>query len=223
METVWLASYPRSGNTLARAILARCLGVDTGSIYPNDLIKAPAAEQFVRAASSPVRAIKTHDAPQDADPAIYVVRDGRASVVSYWHHLNTLGRPPWELRHLLKPWKRPRPWTLADVIRGKTRFGSWSGHIEAWDPLARSNTLLVRYEDMTARPDETAARMADFLSVPVAARFDLDFKTMHAAEPKFFRRGDNEASIDEFDSDDAALFERLHGEAMRALGYPTPI
>src|SRR6266446_6905894 len=34
---VWLASYPRSGNTYLRSILWTCFGLQTGSIYPDDL------------------------------------------------------------------------------------------------------------------------------------------------------------------------------------------
>lgn len=30
---VWLASYPRSGNTLLRTILHNCFGIDTYSLY----------------------------------------------------------------------------------------------------------------------------------------------------------------------------------------------
>src|SRR5882672_2574662 len=36
-NTVWLASYPRSGNTYLRAILWSCFGLQTGSVYPDDL------------------------------------------------------------------------------------------------------------------------------------------------------------------------------------------
>ena len=34
---VWLASYPRSGNTLLRCVLNHCFGLPSTSLYPNDL------------------------------------------------------------------------------------------------------------------------------------------------------------------------------------------
>ena len=37
MRIVWVASYPRSGNTMLRTVLWHCLGLRTASVYPNDL------------------------------------------------------------------------------------------------------------------------------------------------------------------------------------------
>ena len=34
--------------------------------------------------------IKTHEPPATNDPAIYIVRDGRSVIVSYFHYLNTV-------------------------------------------------------------------------------------------------------------------------------------
>jgi len=35
-NTVWLASYPRSGNTYLRAILWTCFGLRSASVYADD-------------------------------------------------------------------------------------------------------------------------------------------------------------------------------------------
>lgn len=34
---IWLASYPRSGNTYLRTVLWHCFELRSASIYPNDL------------------------------------------------------------------------------------------------------------------------------------------------------------------------------------------
>ena len=34
---IWLASWPRSGNTFLRTILWNCFAMKSGSVYPNDL------------------------------------------------------------------------------------------------------------------------------------------------------------------------------------------
>ena len=34
---IWIASYPRSGNTFLRTILWHCFGLKSASIYPQDL------------------------------------------------------------------------------------------------------------------------------------------------------------------------------------------
>ncbi len=36
-QVIWLASYPRSGNTLLRTVLYQCFGIQSASVYPNDL------------------------------------------------------------------------------------------------------------------------------------------------------------------------------------------
>ena len=44
---VWLASYPRSGNTFLRTILWQCFGLRSASIYPKDLGSKKALEDYV--------------------------------------------------------------------------------------------------------------------------------------------------------------------------------
>jgi len=42
---------------------------------------------------------------------------------------------------------------------------------------------------------------------------------MNALAPSFFRCGSDAANIAEMDASEQALFERLHGETLRDLGY----
>lgn len=99
----WLASYPRSGNTLLRVILKHCFGLWSQSLYQDqdfadsdiremvgheDVGKNP--RRFVHIARRAGRSlyVKTHEAPPaDQHPAIYVLRDGRSAVVSHFHYL----------------------------------------------------------------------------------------------------------------------------------------
>src|SRR5215475_14583534 len=95
---VWLASYPRSGNTFLRIVLHRLYGVPTYSVYDDD---DPVAQRvgpdlvgyrpkpLDRAAmreSAEVFFTKTHKRRKgDGYRAIYLVRDGRDAVVSKAH------------------------------------------------------------------------------------------------------------------------------------------
>src|SRR5665213_1182473 len=99
----WLASYPRSGNTLLRIILSSCFGQHSHSIYSDTEFDDPAIRhvigheaigpdprRFLREAYHQKRTIfvKTHELPgKDYHPAIYVLRDGRSSLVSHYHFL----------------------------------------------------------------------------------------------------------------------------------------
>lgn len=94
-NVIWLASYPRSGNTLLRTILWQCFGLPSGSVYPDDLGGNRALADYVghiergpnRETTFPVGSIpmmKTHEFPKDRGHAIYVIRDGRDVIVSLW-------------------------------------------------------------------------------------------------------------------------------------------
>ena len=89
-EPIYLASYPRSGNTFLRMVLLNCFGLKTGSIYPADLGRNQALERFVghiehdafgdiAFPQGNLPLLKTHELPRDDLPAIYIVRDGRAA------------------------------------------------------------------------------------------------------------------------------------------------
>ena len=213
----WLASFPRSGNTLLRVVLKSCFGLDSASIYgdqefPDATVSALVGEQavgpdvqaFLRQARAMRRSllVKTHELPgADHHPAIYVLRDGRSALVSRWHYSrDLLGRAD----------------SLTDVIAA-TGAESWSRHARAW--TGRPGTLVLRYEKLVAGDAQTLAHIADFLDRPQTAPFAIDFAKLNAMNPAFFRKGSDAANIAEMDAADSALFERLHGETLHALGY----
>ena len=213
----WLASYPRSGNTLLRTILKRCFGQPSQSIYDDADFSDPElsllvghevvgddAQSFIARARQAGRSlyVKTHEMPPaDKHPAIYVVRDGRSAAVSHLHYM----------REILG-----RDMTLAEVIEGKAGQ-SWSQHVRAWTP--RPHTLLVRYEDLATGDAATLKKISAFIGRPQLHSFDISFESLHALNPEFFRIGSDSANILEMDGEAQRLFERLHGETLRALGY----
>jgi len=157
-DFIWLASWPRSGNTLLRTVLWHCFGLKSGSVYPKDLDGNTALENYVghvaRADLESFRRhqkpafIKTHGPPEDHRPAIYVVRDGRPACVSFW-----------------KFFKQEIP--LADVVSGKHYFESWARNLAAWDPANRPNTLLLKYEDLVRDLDGVLREIEAFIGCPI--------------------------------------------------------
>jgi hypothetical protein len=211
-NAVWLASYPRSGNTYLRAILWSCFGLRSGSVYPDDLQSDLAVAEhvghFEGAAHGLFSAdflrlplIKTHEWPSDDRKAIYIVRDGRASCRSFWEFLHASG---YDL-------------SLDDVIAGRLHFGSWSGHLLAWDPAARPNTLLLRFEELTTDFAGTLERLAQFLELrPVSAEppklvAARDFRP-HWLSPEKKTAGALTPAQE-------TLFRQVHGETMIRFGY----
>jgi len=81
---IWLASYPRSGNTFFRIILHEVYGIKSVAYTGPFMEKGDySPEEY------PV--IKTHLLPDqlpedDKTPSIYLVRDGRDAIVSMAHH-----------------------------------------------------------------------------------------------------------------------------------------
>jgi hypothetical protein len=209
----WLASWPRSGNTFIRALMFDCLGIHTASKYGVDerMIPIVSPEQWTgewtiawakMADDEQLHLVKTHEPPEDSNRAIYIVRDGRAACDSYAAFLRDL---------------EGRQVDLLEVIAGSCSYGSWSAHLDAWNPMTRPGTLLVRYEDLLAHPMAEVERIAAFLDVPVRAPWRRDFADFRSAMPGFFKEGCNDAHLGRFGLIETALFWTLHAEWMQRL------
>jgi hypothetical protein len=93
---VWLASYPRSGNTFLRALIARAFRTNTLSVYSEDRktvcelaltqsgaessSSVTAAQIDELRADSNIHFVKTHELAATLpsyDYCVYLVRDGR--------------------------------------------------------------------------------------------------------------------------------------------------
>ncbi len=187
---VWLASYPRSGNTMVRAILNECLGLTTQPLHgegDNRVFATPELRDLVghkssglsnqalidhaEAQAGPV-VVKTHEPPMNNARTILVVRHGQSALVSYFNYMR-------DIEKLQIP--------LEDIIRGEVYAGSWSDHYRTWG--ARPDTLTLRYEQIVADADRAAAQMATFVGVPVRSKFTGDFPRMKKEHPTFFNRG----------------------------------
>jgi len=217
---VWLASYPRSGNTLMRIILKSVFGQETYSKY-NDLMDIGADMKMTELVghkmldgswkdayqkmkqSKYTYFIKTHDYPEDDSKAIYIVRDGRASIVSYWHYLRDFAG---------------EEYTISEIISCFFLFDSWGGHLYAWDPLNRADTFLIKYEDLI-NPDNKIKKVSEFTDLSPVCQWRNDFSSFHQINPKFFREGDSITGIREMRGDDLDLFWSMHGDWMKILNY----
>ena len=217
---IWIASYPRSGNTFLRIILEQAFGLASYSIYyvEGDQHADPSAEAIGSAPMLPKQwrvalgtatqgppiPIKTHGPPTDDAPAIFVARDGRAVINSYYHY------------HKKFAFEQP---SLTDIIAGACQFGSWSEHYWAWRPKTRPQTLLLYYDALVSRPQEIISELAKFLNLTPGQTALPEFEELQRRSPDFFRRGQNADYLAQWTPVQIALFNQLHAPAMEDLGF----
>jgi hypothetical protein len=226
---VWVASFPRSGNTFLRIVLHRLYGVRTSTIYDvdgvadrlgADLIGAtdrPAALATLRA-SADVHFVKTHrtrDADvSDDDPAICLVRDGRDALVS-WARLSSEDDPARYESDL-------RAKILAEPGHGT---GSWGANVLSWLEPPSPARAILRYEDLIADPVTTVTSVVSTVAPTLTPLPNPEIPT-HAdlrqqSDPRFFRRGQVGSHQTELPADLHTLFwsRADNRAAMTLLGH----
>jgi hypothetical protein len=235
---IWLASYPRSGNTYLRLLLFHGLGLKTYSEYNDPLMEQLDMSEAVGhallpgnlselAAADECYLVKTHGLPSDDRPAVYLVRDGRDAVVSHARFLTEFMKHRGVVGRLERWLDVPRFSTLLrQLIVGhwrldRMRYGGWSTNVLAWTRRTGGPLLVIRYEDLVAQPEVWLGRVVEAFSLRSGnqALRVPDFASLHARWPQFFRKGRAGAWREEMSDDMHALFWQHHGEGMRALGY----
>lgn len=223
---VWLASYPRSGNTLLRTVLKQTMGLDSYSdekIRPIVGLTATAKEAFGHlpieepwdafygkaSADDATYLVKTHLPPRDEQPVIYVVRDGRRATESYRAYHSSFQPDP-----NLCP-------SHVDLMLGNDFYGSWSSHYRAWASRPGGAYLLVRYEQLVVADRPLLEEMADFIGYKGEIRpFVNRMDTMHRENPDFFRSGEVKWRCPaHWTAEEEALFLELHGDVLLELEY----
>lgn len=162
-DDVFLVSYPKSGNTWARFLIANLLYPERHPDWGNidRLIPDPTVMSKRHFERMPrPRIIRTHDA---FDPryrqVIYIVRDPRDVALSQYHHHRK--------RKLIED-NHPFESFLARFLAGETNVhGSWKQNAASWLAARYGDPrfLLLRYEDMILDTRRELARMGRFLGV----------------------------------------------------------
>ena len=149
-DDVFLVSYPRSGNTWTRFLLANLLFQDSLVTFSNIESRIPEIyfnpDRCMRQLQRP-RLLKSHESFQPHYPhVIYIVRDPRDVAVSFYHH-NVKARNI--------PDNYPMTSFVPRFIAAEFdhKFGSWRDNVLSWMTLrgASPDFLMIRYEDLRAR------------------------------------------------------------------------
>jgi glycosyltransferase involved in cell wall biosynthesis len=224
---IWLASYPRSGNTFFRIVLSEVYGIESSTFHNEP--GYPVDANYVS-----YQVVKTHLLPNQlvpSDPkipAVYLIRDGRDTVVSMAHQRKSFQDPYSNLYMNMK-----------EVILAKedTFFGGWSRNVTEW--MKRAD-VVIRFEDLIVDPISEVEKLRAVMDLPDPNPEKLpefqDLKTKdyhygtgsaHGFDEKererqrrfFFRRGKAGGWKDEMPPEIEELFWEHHGKVMSRMSY----
>jgi hypothetical protein len=164
-DDTFIVSYPRSGNTWTRFLVANLAYPDQPVTFANIERLIPDCEamssRFVKQVPRP-RIIKSHEY---FDPRykklIYIVRDPRDVALSYYDFAR-------KYRHIKDDYPLPR--FVSDFVCGRLSsadWGTWAENVGSWVHTrnGRPGFLLLRYEDMLNNIEREVAKVADFLGI----------------------------------------------------------
>lgn len=220
---VWLASYPRSGNTFIRTLFNQAFGLETWSVYSDslDIAANQSLADMVGHKSVPedfdwqnarsdehIHVIKTHELFSDdyaADKAIVLLRDGRDATVSFYHHQKNFGNKI----------------GMEDIIDGSPLGFSWAQHEKSWREAADQGVeiLFLRFEDFVRDPESAISTISDFLAIEASKVHIPTFEELNKLSPNFFRQGKSAAYSDAMNNETQRYFWLVNGQRMEANGY----
>ncbi len=225
---VWLASYPRSGNTFCRIVLNRLFGIKTPTVYVGEdnsafevgreLVGHVAEEMTVAQmhASADTWFVKTHRREEDAGPALYIHRDGRDSLVSYackLHQEQRFQSSDAALHSLLLP--------------SKSNTGTWGQNACHWLDRDSRQTVLIRFDDLIKNPLDVVGQALEQLdpALDISRQNHLtvpSFSELQQINGNFFRRGVVGSHKTEMSCALQEMFwaQQHNTDAMERLGYP---
>ena len=229
-DDVFLVSYPRSGNTWVRFLLANVIDHETEqaidfhsvhSLIPDYGMREH--HEYMKTLATP-RIMKSHST---FDPrfqrVIYLVRDGRDVMVSYYDY---------ETKH------RRFSGSFQDfLLSSRLPYGFWADHVQSWlNAREERDLLVVRYEDLLQGTELELDRMTRFAGLKCApdvleravrlSAFDQMQKLEETrgrpygdTSYRFVRRGTAGQWHSKFDEESKAIFKSQANSLLLELGY----
>jgi hypothetical protein len=162
-DDTFLVSYPKSGNTWIRFLVANFVYPEAGvtllsadRLIPN---VDGQSKKYFKQMPRP-RIIKSHYPFQHTyKRVIYVVRDPRDVVLSQYHY---------QIKRGVLPVGAPiEPFVSRFLAGDVCPYGSWGENVSSWLAARRKNPdfVLIRYEDLLRQTPDELARMANLLKI----------------------------------------------------------
>lgn len=223
---IFIVSYPKSGNTWMRFLIANALYPKKDINFYNIHELIPELDYAKKDKMSLRSIFKSHSIyNQKFRKVIYIVRDGRDVYSSYYHYL--------------KP-NMPKDMTFKNfLVDEKYKLGFWSDHVTSWlNEWDEENFILVKYEDLLSNSENELKNVLNFLN----EEYDDDiisnackassFKSMRQIESEEGRPNQNNDKVDKFvrkgeagywdelfDDEAKEIFKNREGQVLVELGY----
>jgi hypothetical protein len=161
-DDVWIVSYPKSGNTWTRFLIANLVANNTvdwsniEQIVPDIYINR---DPQLKALRRP-RYFKSHEGYRpEYRRVVFIVRDPRDVAVSYYHFIRKTKTLPIDA-------------TMDDFMEkflagNIDPYGNWGENVGSWLGARRgtANFLIVRYEDLQKNAVAELARIAEMMGL----------------------------------------------------------
>jgi hypothetical protein len=241
---VWLASYPRSGNTLLRIILNHNFGLKSYSIYndPNDIGKIPEVAEVVGHINMDWSFLEKHTSEitsedyKKFDHLRYSTQTDKPLLIkthSPWHQGFAPDRAIYIYRDGRSALRSHASYTASftkikknaeELLEsllccGNILPSTWNNHILTWNNHPKNKLLLLKFEEVIADFQTTFDRISDFLDINIVSRDVVTFQQLNKINSDFFRKGKKKSWHDMFNPKRNALFWSLNFEAMNKFGY----
>ncbi|MFC1821537.1 sulfotransferase domain-containing protein [Thermodesulfobacteriota bacterium] len=240
-DDVFITSYPRSGNTWVRFLVANMIFTTGMTNFLNIDNRIPDIYKFSDAhllKFSKPRILKSHEYFDPRYPKIlYIVRDVRSVIVSYYYYHVRIGVIGLDFPYY--------EYTKLFISGALDNFGTWEENVLSWIRILRQNErrfCLLKYEDLRKNCLKAMTTMNSFLGLNCSEELlkhaieMSSFKKMSSLESeagsnwkgsvevknkpiKFVRSGDSEEWKRILDDKSLSLINQNYSDLLLELGY----
>lgn len=155
---IFIVGYPKSGNTWMQSLVSSLqYGIDINNLsdkLAQEIVPDVHARSYYKRFST-VNFFKSHHLPKkEYKKVIYIIRDGRDVITSYYFFKNKLGSKN----------------TISDLIKDEALVFPcfWHKHVQEWmnNPF-NSEILFVRYEDLKTDTFNQLKRIVFFANIEI--------------------------------------------------------
>lgn len=229
-KDIFLASYPKSGNTWLKFILSELMsGQNIDFASCEKVIPHVGSHYSGLRLPNGARVIKTHEKyREDYRKAIYIVRDGRDVAVSYYHQ--------W-INNQKKGKECSFHYFLGKFLKGEIgNVGSWHESVNSWIQAGdQCELMIIKYEDCFLNIQEIIHNLVTFIGLDVSEANVMSSIEMNSKDRMrgkeitgggdiiknpFVRKGVSGDWINHFTNGENDLFLSYAENALASLEYP---